>query len=104
ININIPAGVSEGMQLSMSGKGNAGTRGGMPGDLIILIDEIPHETLKRDGINVIYDLYINFADATLSCSVEVSTINVIDKIKIKPGTQAGKILRMKGKGIREVNY
>lgn len=103
ININIPAGVSEGMQLSMSGKGNAGTRGGMPGDLIILIDEIPHETLKRDGINVIYDLYINFADATLGCSVEVPTINGKAKIKIEPGTQAGKILRMKGKGIPEVN-
>src|SRR5690625_3048373 len=83
ININIPAGVSEGMQLSMSGKGNAGTRGGMPGDLIILIDEIPHETLKRDGINVIYDLYINFADATLGCSVEVPTINGKAKIKIE---------------------
>src|SRR5690606_12150455 len=65
ISINIPAGVSEGMQLSMSGKGNAAPRGGIPGDLIILIEEIPHETLKRDGTNVIYDLYVNFVDATL---------------------------------------
>lgn len=103
ITINIPAGVSEGMQLSMSGKGNAGSRGGVPGDLIILIDEVPHETLKRDGINVIYDLYINFADATLGCSVEVPTIGGKAKLKIEPGTQAGKILRMKGKGIPEVN-
>src|SRR5690606_1512485 len=63
ISINIPAGVSEGMQLSMSGKGNAAPRGGVPGDLIILIEEVPHESLKRDGTNVIYDLYINFVDA-----------------------------------------
>lgn len=103
IKINIPAGVSEGMQLSMSGKGNAGARGGMAGDLIILIDEVPHETLKRDGINVIYDLYINFADAALGTSVEVPTIDGKAKIKIEPGTQGGKILRMKGKGVPEVN-
>lgn len=103
IAINIPAGVSEGMQLSMSGKGNAAPRGGVAGDLIILIEEIPHEALKRDGLNIIYDLYINFVDATLGTSVEVPTIDGKAKIKIEPGTQAGKILRLKGKGIPEVN-
>ncbi|WP_454880146.1 molecular chaperone DnaJ [Sphingobacterium detergens] len=103
IAINIPAGVSEGMQLSMSGKGNAAPRGGIPGDLIILIEEVPHESLKRDGLNVIYDLYINFVDATLGTSVEVPTIDGKAKIKIEPGTQGGKILRLKGKGIPEVN-
>lgn len=103
ISINIPAGVSEGMQLSMSGKGNAAPRGGVPGDLIILIEELPHETLKRDGTNVIYDLYVNFVDATLGTSVEVPTIDGKAKIKIEPGTQGGKILRLKGKGIPEVN-
>lgn len=103
ISINIPAGVSEGMQLSMSGKGNAAPRGGIPGDLIILIEEIPHETLKRDGTNVIYDLYVNFVDATLGTSVEVPTIDGKAKIKIDPGTQGGKILRLKGKGVPEVN-
>jgi molecular chaperone DnaJ len=103
ISINIPAGVSEGMQLSMSGKGNAAPRGGVPGDLIILIEEVPHESLKRDGLNVIYDLYINFVDATLGTSVEVPTIDGNAKIKIEPGTQGGKILRLKGKGIPEVN-
>ncbi|WP_257656711.1 molecular chaperone DnaJ [Parapedobacter lycopersici] len=103
ITINIPAGVSEGMQLSMGGKGNAAPRGGVPGDLIILIEEIPHETLKRDGINVIYDLYVNFVDATLGTSVEVPTIDGKAKIKIDPGTQGGKILRLKGKGVPEVN-
>ncbi|UIR57242.1 molecular chaperone DnaJ [Sphingobacterium sp. SRCM116780] len=103
IAINIPAGVSEGMQLSMSGKGNAAPRGGIAGDLIILIEEIPHESLKRDGLNVIYDLYINFVDATLGTNIEVPTIDGKAKIKIDPGTQAGKILRLKGKGIPEVN-
>ena len=103
IAINIPAGVSEGMQLSMSGKGNAAPRGGIAGDLIILIEEVPHETLKRDGINIIYDLYINFADAALGTSIEIPTIDGKAKIKIDPGTQGGKILRLKGKGIPEVN-
>ena len=103
ISINIPAGVSEGIQLSMSGKGNAAPRGGVPGDLIILIEEVPHEILKRDGINIVYDLYINFIDAALGTSVEVPTIDGKAKIKIEPGTQSGKILRLKGKGIPEVN-
>lgn len=103
ISINIPAGVSEGMQLSMSGKGNAAPRGGVPGDLIILIEEIPHEVLKRDGINIIYDLYISFVDAALGSSIEIPTIDGKAKIKIDPGTQGGKILRLKGKGIPEVN-
>ncbi|GAA4788996.1 molecular chaperone DnaJ [Olivibacter ginsenosidimutans] len=103
ISINIPAGVSEGMQLSMSGKGNAAPRGGVPGDLIILVEELPHEVLKRDGNNVIYDLYISFIDAVLGASIEVPTIDGKAKIKIDPGTQGGKILRLKGKGIPEIN-
>lgn len=103
ISINIPAGVSEGMQLSMSGKGNAAPRGGVPGDLIILIEEIPHESLKREGINIIYDLHVSFVDATLGASVEVPTIDGKARIKLEPGTQGGKILRLKGKGIPEVN-
>ncbi|MDB5119696.1 MAG: dnaJ [Sphingobacteriales bacterium] len=103
ITINIPAGVSEGMQLSMSGKGNAAPRGGVPGDLIILIEEIPHETLKREGNNIIYDLHLSFIDAVLGSSVEVPTIDGKAKIKIEPGTQGGKILRLKSKGIPEVN-
>lgn len=103
ITINIPAGVSEGMQLSMGGKGNAAPRGGIPGDLIILIEEVPNESLKRDGNNVVYDLYISFVDAALGASVEVPTIDGKAKIKIDPGTQGGKILRLKGKGVPEVN-
>ena len=91
------------MQLSMSGKGNAAPRGGVPGDLIILIEEVPHEFLKREGNNVIYDLHISFVDAALGSTVEVPTIEGKAKIKIEPGTQGGKILRLKGKGVPEVN-
>ena len=103
ISIKIPAGVAEGMQLSMTGKGNVPPRGGMAGDLLILIEEAEDEVLKRDGQNIIYDLYINFVDATLGTNIEVPTIEGKVKIKIDPGTQSGKILRLKGKGIREIN-
>ncbi|WP_293301277.1 molecular chaperone DnaJ [Pedobacter sp. UBA4863] len=103
ITINIPAGVSEGMQLSMAGKGNAAPNGGIAGDLIILIEETPHETLKREGNNVVYDLHVSIPDAALGASVEVPTIDGKAKIKIEPGTQSGKLLRLKGKGIPEVN-
>jgi len=103
ITINIPAGVSDGMQLSMSGKGNAAPNGGIPGDLIILIEETPHETLKREGNNIVYDLHVSIVDAALGYSAEVPTIDGKAKIKIEPGTQSGKLLRLKGKGIPEVN-
>ena len=99
IEIEIPAGVEEGMQLSMRGHGNTGQRGGPAGDLLINIEEKPHEFLKRDGANVIYDLYLNFADAALGTSVEVPTIGGIVKIKIPAGTQGGKIFRLKEKGL-----
>ncbi len=103
ISINIPAGVSDGMQLSMSGKGNAAPNGGIPGDLIILIEETPHETLKREGNNIVYDLHLSIVDAALGYSAEVPTIDGKAKIKIEPGTQSGKLLRLKAKGIPEVN-
>lgn len=103
ITINIPAGVSDGMQLSMSGKGNAAPNGGVPGDLIILIEELPHESLKREGNNVVYDLHVSIVDAALGYSAEVPTIDGKAKIKIEPGTQSGKLLRLKGKGIPEIN-
>ncbi len=103
ITIDIPAGVSKDLQLSMSGKGNAGERGGSPGDLLIQIEEEANENLKREGSNVIYDLYISFADAALGNSVEVPTIDGKAKIKIKPGTLAGEIFRLKGKGFPHLN-
>lgn len=103
INIDIPAGVTEGIQLSMSGKGNAGMRGGPSGDLLITIEETSDSQLKREGQNVVYDLHISFIDAALGTSVEVPTIDGKARIKIPAGTQAGKIFRLKGKGIPALN-
>lgn len=102
ISIDIPAGVQENMQLSMSGKGNAGERGGAPGDLIIQIEEEQHPQLHRDGLNVAFDLYISIPDAAFGTQVEVPTIDGRAKIKIPAGTQSGKIFRLKGKGFPEV--
>ncbi|MBS1627104.1 MAG: molecular chaperone DnaJ [Bacteroidetes bacterium] len=102
ISIDIPAGVQEGMQLSMNGKGNAGERGGMPGDLIIQIEEEKHPELQRDGLNVAYELYISFSDAVFGTNAEVPTVDGRAKIKIPAGTQSGKIFRLKGKGFPEV--
>lgn len=103
ISINIPAGVAEGMQLSVSGKGNAAPRGGINGDLLVLIEEEEHLELKRDGSNLFYDSYVNFADAALGTSIEIPTVEAKVKIKIEPGTQSGKVLRLKGKGLPDVN-
>lgn len=102
IEIDIPAGVEEGMQLSVTGKGNAGPFNGIPGDLIVVIEEIPHDTLRREGDNVHYDAYINFADAVLGESIEIPTISGKAKIKVEPGTQSGKMLRLKGKGLPQL--
>jgi molecular chaperone DnaJ len=102
ISINIPGGVAEGMQLSMSGKGNE-IPGGIAGDLLIVIEEIEDTTFQRDGNNVIFDLYVSFIDAALGASIEVPTIEGKVKIKIDPGTQSGKMLRLKGKGIKDIN-
>jgi molecular chaperone DnaJ len=103
ISINIPPGVAEGMQLTMSGKGNAAERGGIPGDLLIVIEEVEDPALQRDGINLLYDLHISFIDAVLGTSVEIPTVEGKAKIKIEPGTQGGKVLRLKGKGLPEIN-
>ncbi len=104
IELEIPAGVQEGMQLSMRGKGNAGQNGGSAGDLLINIEEKPHESFSRDGSNIIYDLFINFADAALGNNVEVPSLNGKVKIKIPAGTQAGKIFRLKGKGLPSLQH
>lgn len=103
VTVDIPAGVQEGMQLSLSGKGNAGERGGAPGDLIVLIEEEAHKELQRDGLNVAFDLHISFIDAVFGTQVEVPTIDGRAKIKIPAGTQSGKIFRLKGKGFPDVN-
>lgn len=103
VTIDIPAGVQEGMQLSVGGRGNAGERGGPPGDLIILIEEEQHKELHRDGLNVAYELHLSFPDAAFGTSAEVPTIDGRAKIKIPAGTQSGKIFRLKGKGFPGVN-
>ena len=102
IEIDIPAGVEEGMQLSVRGKGNAGPFNGVSGDLIVVIEEIDHEELKRDGENLHYNAFVNFVDAVLGASIEVPTISGKVKIKVDPGTQSGKVLRLRGKGLPSV--
>ena len=103
ITINIPAGVMEGMQLSMSGKGNAARRGGANGDLLILVEEEAHPELIRDENDLIYNLLLTVPMATLGGSVEVPTVEGKVKVTIAPGTQTGKVLRLRGKGLPSVN-
>lgn len=103
ISIDIPAGVQEGMQLNVSGKGNVGERNGMPGDLYVVIEEEKHAELIREGLNVLYELHLSIPDVILGKEVEVPTIGGKAKIKIPAGTHAGKILRLKGKGFPSVN-
>ncbi len=103
ITLNIPAGVAEGMQMSVSGKGNAARRGGINGDLLVLIEEEKHPELIRDGNDLIYSLYLSFPDATIGAPIEIPTVDGKVKIKIEPGTQPGKVLRLRGKGLPDVN-
>ncbi len=103
ISIDIPAGVQEGMQLSVNGKGNAGERNGQAGDLLIVIEEEKHPELMREGLNVLYELNLSFPDVVMGLEAEVPTITGKAKIKIPAGTQAGKILRLKGKGFPSIN-
>ncbi|HNX56002.1 MAG TPA: molecular chaperone DnaJ [Prolixibacteraceae bacterium] len=103
ISIKIPAGVGEGMQLNVSGKGNAGRRGGINGDLFVVIQEEEHKELIRDGNNLVYDLYVTFPEITLGTTKEIPTVDSKVKVKIDPGTQPEKILRLRGKGLPDVN-
>ncbi len=103
VTIDIPAGVQEGMQLSLNGKGNAGSRNGAYGDLIVLIEEEAHPVLHRDGLNVAYNLHLSFPEAVFGTQSEIPTIDGKAKIKIPPGTQSGKIFRLKGKGFPSIN-
>lgn len=103
VNIKIPAGVEDGMQLSMRGEGNAAPMGGVPGDLLIVVEEIAHESLQRNGQNLHFDLYVPFTDAALGSTAEVPLVSGKAKIKIEPGTQSGKIVRLRGKGLPAVD-
>lgn len=100
--INLPAGVQDGMQLSMRGKGNAAARGGIPGDLIIVIEELDHEHFKRMGNDIYYELFISFPDAVTGTQLEVPTLDGKVRIKIDAGTQPGKLLRLRSKGLPSI--
>jgi len=101
--IDIPAGVEDGMQLNVSGKGNAAPAGGINGDLLVVIEEKEHDVFKRNGMNLHYDLYVNFVDAAMGGSAEIPLIESKAKIKIEPGTQSGKMVRLRGKGLPDVH-
>jgi len=103
ISLNIPQGVAEGMQLSISGKGNAARRGGINGDLLVVIEEEPHPELIRDQNDIIYNLLLSFPTAALGGTIEIPTLEGKAKIKIEPGTQPGKVLRLRNKGLPSVN-
>ncbi|MCD8262582.1 MAG: molecular chaperone DnaJ [Bacteroides sp.] len=103
VEVKIPAGVAEGMQLSMSGKGNAGRHNGVPGDLLIQVEEEPHPELVRDENDLIYNLLLAFPEAALGGAVEIPTIDNKVKVKIDPGTQPGKVLRLRDKGLPSIN-
>jgi molecular chaperone DnaJ len=103
ITISVPGGVAEGMQMTVAGKGNAARRGGINGDLIVIFTEEKHPELIRDGNDLYYSLFVSFPDAALGATVEIPTLDGKVKIKLEPGTQPGKLLRLKGKGLPEVN-
>ena len=99
VTIKIPAGVSGGMQIPIEGKGNAAPRGGVPGDLLVLIEEEEHPNLVRDGNDLVYNLLLDMPTAILGGQVKIPTLSGDVKITITPGTQPGKVLRMRGKGL-----
>ena len=103
IELDIPAGVEDGMQLNVQGKGNAGPFNGIPGDLLVVVEEIQHESLRRDGEHLHHEAFISFVDAALGCSIEVPTVSGKAKIKVEPGTQSGKMLRLRSKGIPNIH-
>lgn len=103
VTFKIPAGVAEGMQLTVQGKGNAAKGDGINGNLLVVIEELPHEELQRDGDDLIYTLFISPADAILGTSAEIPSLDGKLRIKIEPGTQSGSILRLRGKGIKNLN-
>ena len=103
VEVKIPAGVEDGMQLRVSGKGNEALSDGLPGDLLVLINELPDENLKREGNNLHYDLYISISEAVLGISKEINTVSDKVRIKLDAGIQSGKILRLRGKGLKSIN-
>ncbi|MFD1316693.1 molecular chaperone DnaJ [Namhaeicola litoreus] len=102
VSINIPAGVTDGVQLKVAGKGNEAPGDGIPGDILVVVQEIPHDKLKREGNNLHYDMYISFSEAALGTTKEIDTLTGIVRLKVEEGTQSGKILRLKGKGVESL--
>ncbi len=103
LKVKIPAGVGDGNYLTLRGEGNAGRRGGPAGDLIVVIEEVQHQHFKRDGDDIIYELDLSFPEAALGSEIEVPTLTGRAKLKIEPGIQSGKILRMREKGLPHLN-
>ncbi len=103
VSFNIPAGVESGMELSLRGKGHAAPHGGIPGDLIIIVEEESHPHFKREGSHLIYHLFLSFPDAALGTQIEIPTLEGKARVKIEPGTQSGKLLRLKAKGLPSLN-
>ncbi len=103
VSIKIPAGVEDGMQLKVPGKGNDAPGNGVPGDLLVAMETEIHDTLKREGDNLHYDLYVSISDAVLGTSKEIDAVDGKVRIKLEPGIQSGKILRLRGKGISSIN-
>ena len=103
ITIKIPAGVQDGMQLAMQGQGNAAPRGGIAGDLIVLVEELEHDTFERQESNLYYNAFITYAQAAMGGTVEIPTLNGKVKIKVEQGTPSGKVVRLRGKGLPEMN-
>ena len=103
VTIDIPAGVEDGIQLVMRGQGNGAPIGGVAGDLLIIVEELDHDEFQRNGKNLHHDLYISFIDAALGASAEIPLLSSKAKIKIEPGTQSGKLIRLRGKGLPSVD-
>ena len=104
LNINVPAGVHEGSYMTMRNEGNSGKRGGPSGDVIVIFQEAPHEYFVREGDDIVFDLHLNFPEAAMGAEVEIPTLNGKAVLKIDPGTQPGKLLKMKHKGIKHLNH
>ncbi len=104
LNVNVPAGVHEGSYMTLRSEGNAGKRGGSAGDVIVIFQEAAHEYFTREGDDIVFDLHVSFPDAALGAEVEIPTLNGKAVLKIDPGTQPGKLLKMKSKGIKHLNH
>ena len=105
VKVRVPAGVEDGMQLTLRGEGHAAPQGGVNGDLLVIVEEQPHAQLKREGNNLFYTRVISVADAMLGCEIQVPGLDGPQRLKLDPGTQSGTVERLRGKGLPSVsNY